>query len=344
MLIGEGVCRLLLNPLDILSPELVHDDILGHHIKPYSGGHDAWGFRNFEVPDSAEIVVIGDSQTWGINAKTKDSFPYQLSELTNKTVYNFGISGYGPVQYHVILKSFALKLKPSTVIVAIYLGNDFDDAFKLVYKKEHWKHLRKREFPGEYQNSFNEQPGDYALGLRYWLNHHSVFYRFSKSRLEFITEFNKDLDKRNIKYHINVSNIERYFNPEVRLSVMNFNDPKIKEGLRLTLDCLADMKSQCVFNGSELLIALIPSDVMVYSDILAHGDLITREIFDSIVFSENKLKDILIEEFNKKNVRYIDVLDSLKASIAEPIYPVWDDHPTAVGYRKIAQAIAAQIK
>ena len=44
---------------------LIKDEILGLKIDPYSGGHDAWGFRNLFVPKQVDVVVIGDSFTYG---------------------------------------------------------------------------------------------------------------------------------------------------------------------------------------------------------------------------------------------------------------------------------------
>jgi hypothetical protein len=117
LLLGEGIARLTLWPADYLSVEMVHDDVMGAvpslHTK--AGGLDAWGFRNREVPDTADIVVIGDSQTYGSSARMDDSWPYVLGRLTGRRVYNMSLGGYGPNQYLHLLKTKALSLKPRMI-------------------------------------------------------------------------------------------------------------------------------------------------------------------------------------------------------------------------------------
>jgi hypothetical protein len=103
MLLGEAVSRLFLNPVDFLVPKLAEDEILGRKVLPYSAGHDGWGFRNRSVPDSVDIVCIGDSQTYGVSAPAKFSWPETLGKLLNKSVYNLGLGGYNPLQYDYLL-------------------------------------------------------------------------------------------------------------------------------------------------------------------------------------------------------------------------------------------------
>jgi hypothetical protein len=74
--------------------------------------YDTWGFRNQKVASSVEIVAIGDSHTFGNCAKMIESWPYVLGRLTGRSVYNMGLGGYGPNQYHYIFKTEALRLKP----------------------------------------------------------------------------------------------------------------------------------------------------------------------------------------------------------------------------------------
>jgi len=61
----ELIARLILNPVDYLSPVLVRDEILGIRLPCKSGDHDNWGFRNAKVRETAEIVALGDSHTYG---------------------------------------------------------------------------------------------------------------------------------------------------------------------------------------------------------------------------------------------------------------------------------------
>ncbi|MBN2448108.1 MAG: SGNH/GDSL hydrolase family protein, partial [Phycisphaerae bacterium] len=94
--------------------------------------HDRNGFRNADVPRSAEIVVLGDSQTYGVNATRDEAWPQQLQQITGRTTYNLAYGGYGPAHYLALLPE-AQKLSPRVIIVAMYAGNDLFDCYNLVH-------------------------------------------------------------------------------------------------------------------------------------------------------------------------------------------------------------------
>src|SRR5215831_8889691 len=88
LVLGEFAARLVLNPSDFLSVQMVPDPVLGAVPSPSAlVGFDDWGFRNPKVPQTADIVAIGDSHTYGNTARMEDSWPYVLGHLTGKKVY-----------------------------------------------------------------------------------------------------------------------------------------------------------------------------------------------------------------------------------------------------------------
>jgi hypothetical protein len=95
----EGASRLVIDPVDVLVPVLTPDSVLRWRVEPGSAGHDEWGYRNHTVPDDADIVVIGDSQSYGVGASAVDSWPSWLGRLSGRSVYNLSLGGYGPVDY-----------------------------------------------------------------------------------------------------------------------------------------------------------------------------------------------------------------------------------------------------
>ena len=141
---AEFIARQFYPPIDYLLANLEDDQILGHRILPNSGGHDDWGFRNYERPSSADIVAIGDSQTYGISATSSQSWPAHLSRISELNTYNMALGGYGALHYPHLLESKALELKPRIIIVGLYFGNDLVDAYNLAYASDHW---------GSYRNS-----------------------------------------------------------------------------------------------------------------------------------------------------------------------------------------------
>src|SRR5260370_897219 len=89
LLLAEFGARLFLNPSDFLSLEVVPDDILGATpSRSALAAFDKWGFRNPKVPQTTDIVAVGDSHTYGNTARMVDSWPYVLGRLTGRQVYN----------------------------------------------------------------------------------------------------------------------------------------------------------------------------------------------------------------------------------------------------------------
>ncbi len=123
-----------------ISPTLP-DEQLGYRPNPAFPNHDAKGFRNPSVPDSAEIVALGDSQTYGTGVAAHEAWPRQLEAYTSKSVYAMAFGGYGPV-HSLLLIEEAFELKPSTIIATLYTGNDFFDTFLIVHNHDRAIELR----------------------------------------------------------------------------------------------------------------------------------------------------------------------------------------------------------
>jgi len=141
-LLCELIARLILNPVDYLSPVLVRDETLGIRLPGKSGGHDNWGFRNAKVPETAEIVALGNSHSYGNTAKMNEAWPKVLARLTGKNVYSLAMGGYGPNQYYYLLQTKAFGLKLATIICGLYRGDDFDNAYRITYGLNYWPSLR----------------------------------------------------------------------------------------------------------------------------------------------------------------------------------------------------------
>ena len=79
------------------------------------------------------IAFLGDSYTWGHGVPYDNSFVGIIDkEFENKArVLNFGVSGYSPVQYYLMIDE-VLKFNPKLVIIAFCLANDFIDNVKSV--------------------------------------------------------------------------------------------------------------------------------------------------------------------------------------------------------------------
>jgi lysophospholipase L1-like esterase len=77
--------------------------------------------------DEFRIAFLGDSFTWGWGAAYGERFT-EILELQNPAInaLNFGVPGYGPVQYLLQLDR-DLELQPDYVVLVFCLGNDLTD-------------------------------------------------------------------------------------------------------------------------------------------------------------------------------------------------------------------------
>ncbi len=89
---------------------------------------DRRGFRNQTDLEQAEVVALGDSFVEGSNVSDEHAWPAVLADLSGRTVYNLGMSGYDPMHYLESLRVYGLPLKPRIVLCTLHEGNDFRSA------------------------------------------------------------------------------------------------------------------------------------------------------------------------------------------------------------------------
>ena len=104
-------------PITPSSNQKYHPE-LGYVLKKNIADVDNFGFRSMIKYEDADLVVIGDSHTYGYDAHTKDSF---VSFLDN--AYNAGIPSYGIFNY-IYLSDIAIK-NNKNILITLYPQNDF---------------------------------------------------------------------------------------------------------------------------------------------------------------------------------------------------------------------------
>jgi hypothetical protein len=88
------------------------------------------GYRGAEwpAPKDDEIVVVGDSQAFGLGVEENETFSASLAQSMNVTVRNLGVPTYGPPEYNAILEEQLAKRKAKTVVYLVNVSNDFFEA------------------------------------------------------------------------------------------------------------------------------------------------------------------------------------------------------------------------
>jgi lysophospholipase L1-like esterase len=355
LLLCEWGSRLLIHPVDYLSPTLVRDDVLGIRLPGNSGGHDKWGFRNTEVPHTAEVVALGDSHTYGNCAKMNEAWPHVLARSTGASVYNLGMGGYGPNQYRYLLETKALVLKPKVIICAIYLGDDFDNAYRISYGLNYWSRLRSGELVSvdpDIWEKHSTPETSWQKRVRNWLSGHSVLYRLTfhgllanakgKYQVANATRF----DRSAASLILPEKNLQEAFLPKSVLRGLNQEEQSVQEGMRITFKLLKEMNLLCVSNHINFCVAVIPTKETVFSRYL-EDDLSSNQDLKKVIINERTARRRLIDNLKQENMHFIDLLPVLeKASETEKIYTFSanDMHPNKNGYRVIAEGISQGLK
>src|SRR5262245_21292367 len=97
---------------------------------------DSDGFRNAEMHESSDVVVIGDSMV-EYGDSENDILAAKLERLTGLSVSSLGVGGYGPFQYLEVWKRFGLSKNPKYALLCFYEENDLDDIHEYIrWKKE----------------------------------------------------------------------------------------------------------------------------------------------------------------------------------------------------------------
>jgi hypothetical protein len=350
VLAAEALSRFVVDPVDYLLPRLTSDDFLLHRVEGYSGGHDAWGFRNYQKPETADIVCIGDSMTYGISAQARDSWPAALGRISGTSVYNMGLGGYGPIQYLHLMRTKATTLHPKTIIVGLYLGNDLMDVYHEVRFNKNWSEygsLQGSELKGSAW-AFQPPPGKFLGDLRYWLSHHSIFYALL-TRAPVFDSIRNALRKREMMKFDEEHDVVAYrdethnviFNLSQADRFIDMGDQRIMSAMEITKRVMLDMRDLANKEGFRLIIAVIPTKERVYAKLLRQVGFIEKHPrLLEVVNQEEAATDIMVSFLRQANIEMVDLLPSLEAALksGDP-YPLADAHPNKEGYLTIAETI-----
>jgi hypothetical protein len=375
--LAEVAARLLeptlaVDPLIEAIGDRVPDPLLEYRTEPFSGENDAHGHRNEESPPRADVVALGDSQTWGVNAEIDETWPAQLARITGDTVYNMGRGGYGIVHYRHQVEQ-ALLLEPRWIVVALYFGNDVWDAYSLVYSLPAHESLRHPDpairdrivesaYPDLKQMFFErinyrpEAPGRAReKGAEpdepSWLLANSAlartFDRAGATPADAGSDRDWARDHPEDGFVYEDDSLATVFHSRYRLAGVDTSLPKIREGLRITLRVLADIQERLdEVASTRLLVVLLPTKERVFAGAVEEAGTGAPASHRRSVLEEERISRGLTRLMETRGIDYVDLLPALEASVeqGEAIFPPnVDGHFTPRGYRLIAERVAEAV-
>ena len=370
LVLAELVLRLLASAspdldrlFSIAVPPVVADDRLGWRGNPEYRGHDAAGFRNRNRsrPRAAEVVALGDSQTYGFKVARERAWPQQLGSLSDRATYNMAFPGWGPVHALLALDE-ALALRPRTLIEAVYTGNDLVDAFSLTYGRAAADSLRTsdRSVLDAIAAAEQDAPwarnadiesvrpgGDWApassaalagRGLRLFGLWHAVGRALEPDDTDATV---------GEQVAFAAGGLRTKFLPRRRLAALDRSDVRAAEGLRLVREVLARMEDRAAATGARLVVLLIPTKELAFADAVARAGNLRDPVYDRLIAQESEILREVREELVARGVPVIEAAEALRAVIAEgqnPYFETENGHPNTVGQRAIAELVRARIE
>jgi len=354
----------------------VPDALLGERPNPALPEHDTAGWRNAERPQHAFAVAIGDSQTYGEEVARNEAWPQRLAALSGLSVYNMALGGYGPVEYERLLPE-ALELSPRVVLVGLYAGNDFADAYLDASPRARATNLRSQddavlariaelERGGELKDAW-ERTRDAGKGRRLgalsrWLEpiaEHSRLLALGRAVGHALAGSNGsraadagDLEALRARAEragpdlllpFDQGDLSTVFTPAARLALIDTSDPRVEEGLDISLDRILRMAEVCAERCRIAVVAIPTKELVFAAHVHASGKPVPRP------FAELALRETLVWErvqraLDVAGIPLVATLPALRALLdagTNPYLRDWNGHPNAAGNEAIAEAVLA---
>lgn len=305
-------------------PFLVNDPIVvtrgrGLLLQPITeiGPNDLLGFRNRAVPVTADVVVFGDSQTYGNNVAVDLNWPSlaaaRLGARAPSGVYSMAIGGWSAPQYAAMVEH-ALAFRPRVVALALYTGNDALEAFVVTYGNERFAELRPDPALGPDDAPQLEWPAPTA---EWWT----------------------------VRY---APEAQVVFTPKFRRVAIDRSHPAIRSGLTILVQSVRRVAERLGREGVPLIVTVIPTKETAFVPFLQERKAPLPSEFDALVTHERAaLAELRFALEAIENVTYVDVVAALQAEVGrnpDAYMRDRDGHPREAGHAAIAAALTPAIQ
>jgi lysophospholipase L1-like esterase len=335
--------------------------------------HDARGYRNAHALAHADIVTLGDSNTYGSFVARGAAWPHLLADRTGVSVYNMGVAGYGPAQYFLQTED-ALQMSPKLIIIALYFGNDFLDTFILAQRNpeiralaslapsnhaarplETHKALQRleremsRRYPcNEMSPPATDRKQSVSSATDRWLAHHVMLYALASNlfgNLQ-VQLSAYAMPARSNAWSGKCANFvsrkwRTGFNIPYVSAVLDSRDPRIELGFEISRMALKRIHRRVRAAGSELLVVLLPTKESAFWNKIGKPERFAG--LRRLVNDEARWRARLTEALHKEGVPVLDLLPALRDASVQPYFENADEHPNEAGHRLIAHEIATYL-
>lgn len=288
---------------------------------------DGRGYRigqRGDAPGDIGVLVLGDSFMEALQVEYEDTLAGHieagLADATGRSVraYDSGVSGWGPSQYLIEARAALAELPVDLVVVAVYLGNDFEGERVDAFAPRAFVTPHSLRWP----RSFD---------AREWVD--AVLYPINDvlERSSHLFQLAKNANQALL---MRLGLTARYTPLELTPS------PGIAAAWDATADTIADIVALAEQqHGVPAVVVLIPSHYQVVPDALDlyRGAFEMGEQALDATLPDRQLGEAL----QARGIPYVDALDALSAaqSAGELVYGRVDTHLSARGHAVVYAAI-----
>jgi len=279
---------------------------------PVDVQYDAHGFRNNGELTQAPIVAIGDSFVEAGLVSHADLMTTHLSRAFQCEVANLGQGAYGPQQELMVLRRYALPLRPRVVLWFFFEGNDLSDVPRFErFQKEALDDFRSTSF------------GDRSLVK----NTLEVLAWLSKPRIK---EDSREAVRRSCAVRTSPGEKIYFAYPGSPLNDQDLAALKLTQGTLLEAHELAEA------NSARFLLVYIPTKFRVYRD---SCDFPPQGYGHK--WQPSDLPQRLEQWSRDHSVSFLDLTPPLQAAAArgELVYFADDGHWNAKGNETVTAAV-----
>jgi len=289
--------------------------------------YNAWGFRGpipepKTSPDTVRIVLLGDSQTEGLQVRLDETYGSVLQQELERLVparrfevVNLAVSAYGTHQELLTLKRYADRIRPDWVVLGFYPDNALADHVRLP--------LIREEPGGVVLASHHFSPGHrLLLGSKVSIASTSHLYVLMTSRLKSL-KLQPFLAKLGL--------VDRPSAPVPVATVAPAEGPS--RAYRITAALIRLMHDEAKRRAAEFVVVTIPSKTQVLEPASASSG------------SMDRLERDFVADFDRDGIHHVEALVPLRESQARGASPFFriDGHINAVGHRMIGETLARSL-
>jgi lysophospholipase L1-like esterase len=274
-----------------------------------------------KAPNEHRIAVLGDSIVLSVQVPLEQTFCRQLETRLNARggavtyrVINAGVQGYGPVEDVLFYERVVRRLRPDTVLLVLYVGNDAEEALRSA----------NRLLPG----------GGPPL---------AATSATISARLRRVVRHSMVLQTVGLRVRSVTDRFTHFAPPEPPLQSYAANPvPRIRMGLDATRRAVERLAGDVAADGGHLAILYMPARFQ-----LDDGDYgrLRRIVEDA---GGELVRDAATRRFEAAlaglGLPTLDLLPAMRATRPGPdLYFQQTAHLTPFGHRVVADAIAARI-